>query len=498
MNGKMSLDVSETMTENMLASALLKIRSESLNIKKKVQAGIIPIAEKLASPKKTVAVASPQCSLAGVVTAPARTSGTARAPYVAKKEVASDPRKVVPSLKKLAPSTPSKIVAKNQPAAQANLYRRNQVFDPSQAFSPRQFAAIQAAAGVEVASYATNTATSNQRLQYNMFPIVHTGSAGFQQMHASIQHHPAFAGANHSMHDLSGAGPDYSEHGNASSDGVRKEKIEDALKSQPQRGRKRVNLNETERLELTRTRNREHAKSTRVRKKARYQELLDNEQLLIKYRKADSVNENRRRCVVDFLAIREHMLRNEQGADESTSSEETRQVTNMGVISLGKKLQDVVENVASFAFHAETEPSGDTNDQSRMKRFDEVLRHNLSKIVNKAMLPLLSYKVRGSAGGITLSSGDTGFAEVTLAPAGHSFPPVLSGIVRFQFAPKSDKLRAVVWTLTGGQRSSERLNAQISHPSVVSLDPALYTTIAAMGDNEKSSEDEGNGPGMNI
>jgi hypothetical protein len=44
---------------------------------------------------------------------------------------------------------------------------------------------------------------------------------------------------------------------------IRKEEVEAALRSKPQRGRKRENLNAEERLELTRTRNREHAKSTR-------------------------------------------------------------------------------------------------------------------------------------------------------------------------------------------------------------------------------------------
>lgn len=44
---------------------------------------------------------------------------------------------------------------------------------------------------------------------------------------------------------------------------VRKGEVEAALRSKPQRGRKRENLNAEERLELTRTRNREHAKSTR-------------------------------------------------------------------------------------------------------------------------------------------------------------------------------------------------------------------------------------------
>jgi hypothetical protein len=44
---------------------------------------------------------------------------------------------------------------------------------------------------------------------------------------------------------------------------VRQEKVEEALRSKPQRGRKRDDLSATERLELTRTRNREHAKCTR-------------------------------------------------------------------------------------------------------------------------------------------------------------------------------------------------------------------------------------------
>jgi hypothetical protein len=44
---------------------------------------------------------------------------------------------------------------------------------------------------------------------------------------------------------------------------VRTEKIDDALNSKPQRGKKRQDLNQLERQELTRTRNREHAKSTR-------------------------------------------------------------------------------------------------------------------------------------------------------------------------------------------------------------------------------------------
>ena len=43
---------------------------------------------------------------------------------------------------------------------------------------------------------------------------------------------------------------------------VRRDEVEAALNSKPQRGRKRENLSDMERLELTRTRNREHARAT--------------------------------------------------------------------------------------------------------------------------------------------------------------------------------------------------------------------------------------------
>lgn len=48
-----------------------------------------------------------------------------------------------------------------------------------------------------------------------------------------------------------------------STETIRSSEVEAALRSKPQRGRKRENLNGLERLALTRTRNREHAKHTR-------------------------------------------------------------------------------------------------------------------------------------------------------------------------------------------------------------------------------------------
>ena len=65
---------------------------------------------------------------------------------------------------------------------------------------------------------------------------------------------------------------------NANAAPILKKQIVDAMNSKPQRGRKRSNLTDEERQELTRTRNRQHAKSTRERKKARLEDLTKIEE----------------------------------------------------------------------------------------------------------------------------------------------------------------------------------------------------------------------------
>jgi hypothetical protein len=86
-----------------------------------------------------------------------------------------------------------------------------------------------------------------------------------------------------------------------SSEEVRSEKIRDALNSKPQRGKKRQNLNNLERQELTRTRNREHAKSTRMKKKARLQELMEVEQKYFVLKQKEELDLSRRQRLTDFV-----------------------------------------------------------------------------------------------------------------------------------------------------------------------------------------------------
>lgn len=89
---------------------------------------------------------------------------------------------------------------------------------------------------------------------------------------------------------------------------IRSDQVEAALRSKPQRGRKRENLSFLERLELTRTRNREHAKSTRIRKKARYQELVTFEAKYNNLKAMFELDDKRRDCLLRFLSLRSECM----------------------------------------------------------------------------------------------------------------------------------------------------------------------------------------------
>jgi len=87
----------------------------------------------------------------------------------------------------------------------------------------------------------------------------------------------------------------------SNSRGIDSGKIQVALQSKPQRGKKRKDLTEEERLELTRQRNREHARSTRQKKKARLDELEEIETRYLSLKRRETLNNHRRRHIVEFV-----------------------------------------------------------------------------------------------------------------------------------------------------------------------------------------------------
>ncbi|KAL7553988.1 hypothetical protein ACHAWF_018312 [Thalassiosira exigua] len=113
-------------------------------------------------------------------------------------------------------------------------------------------------------------------------------------------------------------------HGFGMAGEVRTNKIKDALQSKPQRGKKRDNLNDRERLELTRTRNREHARCTRMKKKARLEHLVDVEKKYARLRATEARNDLRRRNLEDLV---------ENSAENGNSPSSTLQRLASQVIS---------------------------------------------------------------------------------------------------------------------------------------------------------------------
>jgi hypothetical protein len=124
-------------------------------------------------------------------------------------------------------------------------------------YPPSHVAALQAAAAA--------SASNGQMYRSAPPPPFGIGSNESNQIPSIL---PAlFGGRNETPESLTNASEERSTADPPSyKAAVRIEKVEAALKSKPQRGRKRDNLNVMERMELTRTRNREHAKSTRYEK----------------------------------------------------------------------------------------------------------------------------------------------------------------------------------------------------------------------------------------
>jgi hypothetical protein len=86
----------------------------------------------------------------------------------------------------------------------------------------------------------------------------------------------------------------------------------------------------------------------RIRKKQRYQELVDNERRLQELQSAEDLNLQRQDSAMNFVKIREQMLNNFHGESaESSNEEETQKASSVsikrGSVSFGD-LQDPVEN----------------------------------------------------------------------------------------------------------------------------------------------------------
>jgi len=211
----------------------------------------------------------------------------------------------------------------------------------------------------------------------------------------------------------------------------------------------------------------------------------------------EELNQKRRDCVADFLAVRERML-------QSVSQSNTTSPASNTEASQKKTLEDIVEDLAAFTFEFDSsDDDAAATAVGRMAQFDEALVSSVAqKFKEEQPSPLLSYKLNGSSDDIALSLCDSAVVEVQLVLDRPVNRHVLSALLRLNFAPNSEKLRSCRFsTLKDSLRHGlfvDQLVGQVSHPSVVSLD-AHHRDRREVGKNDKSRDgDDNSGPGMNI
>jgi hypothetical protein len=256
----------------------------------------------------------------------------------------------------------------------------------------------------------------------------------------------------------------------------------------------------------------------RLRKKARYQELLDSEELLKKFHLDEALRQDRLASIEKFLAVRGAML-NENGNEPSTSP------------SANVELLEIVDHLGSFQYEIHGHKSSisvNASPKHRQAAFSRMMQwdYDIRARYHKSEGSTFHYKLGDGKDGIATSKNGSGFTRVDLvvnqpshSTGKSSTKLVLSGILTVRFASTSSRLSSATWTTSQyipsfsvdsirqedqqdgngaaaapsdgdepSSSSSETLETQMIHPSVVSLD-----LKASHADTTES-----NGPGMSI
>ncbi|KAL7556746.1 hypothetical protein ACA910_008083 [Epithemia clementina (nom. ined.)] len=382
-------------------------------------------------------------------------------------------------------------------------------------FSPEQLAALQVAAAASAATFAATAGAASHPLAHSNF--LHSAAlsgAHFPAIQHQTQHQqPQTASipkvtSTQSFSRVPSFQSECCESAGSSvtTECIRREQVEAALKSKPQRGRKREDLNELERLELTRTRNREHAKSTRIRKKARHQELLDIEKKFDDLLSTNILLFKRRTAVSELFKNRELMLHNFQPSDSSHSSGENTAPVGNKTCSL-PSLEELVENMAQFQYadgldHGIHTEKVQLSGAEQMRRFDDYVYSGVvAKFSDPTLMRVLRYQIRGNENGIALDSSDGGMAEVDLVLDLPTKVTLMTGVWRFRFGLESEKIQSVssiqILNLLASSIPS-RLWGQTSYPSTVSLDPIVQQCDSFSKGGESKQDQDLAGPGMSI
>eukprot|EP00980_Cylindrotheca_fusiformis_P013041 scaffold3267_cov140-Cylindrotheca_fusiformis.AAC.3 len=284
---------------------------------------------------------------------------------------------------------------------------------------------------------------------------------------------------------------DGNEHGNESAEAreIRKEKVEAALRSKPQRGRKRDDLSDKERQELTRSRNREHAKTTRIRKKARYEELLECERKLKDISEQNERNELRCKAIESFLALRQNMIRcciqddamaeaaqeDGEGQPQEQEEPETPKSSNPAKTPINTRPVDheailghlVVENMDQFqhtiksptggAFDGKASYTGDKEScLQSMNLFDKMVADRVVQKYGIGAEQYLVYKIPEEESIALNKNGTTAFVPVELSMdlSESNKTTILSFLLTAKFETDSVRLVSMEWATVPDEQTT--------------------------------------------
>lgn len=264
---------------------------------------------------------------------------------------------------------------------------------------------------------------------------------------------------------------------------VRVDEVERALKSKPQRGKKRENLTISEKKELTKTRNRMHATKTRIRKKARHDELVECEKEYHKLLKERECEVSRKKSILEFMALRTKIFNMKSTNDDiDTCSWKKTFGHDNKTASRPLDLPDIF--VPNPVFYV----GSNAMDLRGMYEFEHHFADELSDTFRENDDETkLEYVIPGSIDGIALSNISTAYAEYKLISGASdetNRSTVSGGLIQVQFERDSNKIASVKMHIVPPSLSQSVVAPNISmndgasaclgerefFPSVVSLD----------------------------
>lgn len=279
-------------------------------------------------------------------------------------------------------------------------------------------------------------------------------------------------------------------------DFIRKARIEAALKSKPQRGRKRENLSGLERQELTRTRNREHAKTTRVRKKMRYEELLACEKKYKDLINGQELETSRKSMVLQFMSVRSNLLKPKKRNQNDTSSWNFSFESEASICknesdalepSLVAAYKDVQTDCSKFSVdiisgHGQLTAANLASFQAH----DAQIISRVSAKVGDKISVVYDFKIQGGEKGIAISNNNEGFAVCELCVSTQTKEEekckmmILStDLVRVKFAELTSEIVSMkIFNESDSVVSfnEKKLQNEDYFPSVVSLEQNLSSS----------------------